>query len=658
MENDNNIKPEIVKIALGVTPTIEQEFIEFISQYPVSGFIGNTGVGKSTTIPMAISKRTGARVFVSQPTVFAATSIYGYVRTFFDAGHVGYAVEGTVNYNDNTQIIYCTTGHLRNKMLGYFKDGEVPSGDISFCDIILLDEAHSGSLDNDVIMELWSYALKKNVSVPRLVLMSATLSKETTIFKDLPIYEIEMPSKKITEYYHNKDYKDPTDKKLYVDVATVVIQTHINNPVPEDKISKYIIFCAGTSEVRTVMEILDKAELDKAIIIPAYSDLDQEGRDKITQDPPLGYRLIVVATNIAEASVTINGLDFVFDTLTEKVAETSDNGGLRLVVKYISKSSAKQRRGRTGRTNDGFLYRMCTPDFFEKLPAQRAPEIFRVPLTETIMTLLDKGLDPLVLFEGRLRPERIKKDLDILKMLKMIDSKKAVTDAGKFAAKFPLSVRSSIIIYEWIKLSKKDGSSYPIFPIVILAALIDSYGPSYFFMPRKDIGQTVKEYSSFKDAYYETYFRKYRSSTDLGVLLNFWNDTISQFQVVNPNKGMLGKWCYENSFNGKKVNELFTIVKQCCDRLVSLKYYVEMGNFNPKVVLEVAKPLLKFAYADAIYEQRGSNYYNLKTGEYYKVDKSLIPDNKNIYKQIVALNTSEIHAGGQVIRNISLSHPI
>jgi HrpA-like RNA helicase len=507
-------------------------------------------------------------------------------------------------------------------------------------------------------MQLWLYAYNNNIAVPKMVLMSATLSKKDTIFGDaLPIYEIETPSKKITEYYHDKDYREPTDKKLYVDVASVVITTHINNPVPEDKISKYIVFCAGTSEVKTVMEILDKADLDKAIVIPAYSDLDKESQDRLKEDPPLGHRLIIVSTNIAEASLTIEGLDGVFDTLTEKIAETSKNGGLRLVVKHVSKSSAKQRRGRTGRTNDGFVYRMCTPAFFENLKPQRESEIFRVPLTEIIMALLDKGLDPIVLFNDRIGPERIKKDLEILKMLKMIDKDKVVTDAGKFAAKFPLSVRSSAMIYEWTKLSKKDGSAYPIFPIVVLAAIIDSYGPSYFFTPRKDIGQSAKEYGIYKTAYYETYFKKYKASTDLEVLLNFWNDTISQFEVVNPNKGMLGKWCYENSFNGKKVTELFNIVKQCCDRLVSLKYYVEMGNFNPKIVLEVSKPLFKFAYADSIYEQRGSNYYNLKTGEYYKLDKSLIPESKAMPKQIVALSTSEI-VGGMTIRNITLSHPI
>ena len=406
------------------------------------------------------------------------------------------------------------------------------------------------------------------------------------------------------------------------------------------------------------MEILDKAELEKVIIIPAYSDLDQEARDKISQDPPLGHRLIIVSTNIAEASLTINGLNGVFDTLTEKIAETSINGGLRLVVKHISKSSAKQRRGRTGRTNDGFLYRMCTQAFFEKLEPQRKPEIFRVPLTETIISLLDKGLDPITLFQGRLSPKRIKKDLDILKMLKMIDDKQNVTEAGKFAAPFPLSVRSSVMIYEWLKLSKKDGSSYPLFPIVVLVAIIDSYGPSYFFTPKKDIGQTAQEYRIFKDAYYETYFKKYKASTDLEVLLNFWNDTVSQFESIKPNKGELGRWNNENSFNNKKVSELFSIIKQCCDRLVSKKYYVEMGIFNPKNVLEVSKPLIKFAYADAIYEQRGSNYYNLKTGEYYKVDKSLIPENKKDYQRIIALNTSEIETGTQVIRTITLSHPI
>ena len=100
-DEDNNIKAEVTKVSLGITSSIEDEFIEFISQYPVSALKAMTGAGKSTRIPKAISKA-GARVFVSQPTVLAATSIYSYVKKDYDPGYVGYAVEGNVNYNDNT----------------------------------------------------------------------------------------------------------------------------------------------------------------------------------------------------------------------------------------------------------------------------------------------------------------------------------------------------------------------------------------------------------------------------------------------------------------------------------------------------------------------------------------------------------------------------
>ena len=645
----------------GITPAVAKDILEFISNHPVCGVVVATGGGKSTVIPKALYEQ-GVRVFISQPTIPAATLLYDYMKEQLGEAAVGFAAEGIVKYNANTKIIYCTSGHLRRKMMSYFKDGEIPSGDMTFCDVIMLDEAHNGTLDNDVIQELWSYAINKNVAVPVLVLASATMTRETTIFPQLPLYSIDLPKKPVEIIYHNKNY-DPTDKALYVDTATMVLKYHNQNPLTEEQISKYMVFCAGQNEVDNVIAVLEAAQVPNLQILAAHSKLKKEEIDRIKIDPPLGTRQVIVATNIAEASITVKGLDGVFDTLTEKVAETSKSGGLRLVVKNISKSSANQRKGRTGRTNAGFCYRMCTEDFFEKLDEQRLAEIFRIPLTEVLLELLDAGIDPVVLFKERLSPKRIQKDMEVLRMLKMINKENKVIEAGKFASGFLLSVKAVSIIWEWLKLNKPDGTKYPIFPAVVTACLIDCFGPSYFFTPRKEYDQSIQDYKAYKDAYTDTYFKKFKGSSDLEVLINFWNDTLSQFETINPKKYLIKQWCNENSLNNSKVTELFTTIQRTCVKLLSMGYNIDVGLFNPKTVIKVLTPILKFSYGDSIYELRGGgNYINIKTGEYFKLDKnnSLTPELKNPYPKVVAFITAEIGGavGAPSMRYISLSQPI
>jgi hypothetical protein len=132
--------------------------------------------------------------------------------------------------------------------------------------------------------------------------------------------------------------------------------------------------------------------------------------------------------NLRGSSVVIlraDNFNYVLSTIptqikfNEKIAETSSSGGLRLVVKNISKSSAKQRMGRTGRTREGFCFRMCTANYFNKLPEQRAAEITRAPITNVAIEFINVGLDPVALFKGRVSEQRMKDTLDLLKELKI-----------------------------------------------------------------------------------------------------------------------------------------------------------------------------------------------------------------------------------------------
>ncbi len=640
----------------GITPEQSKNILEFIYNNPYCGVIAPTGSGKSTTLIENMYKyEENSRIFISEPTIPAAEGLYQRMSGILGKDVVGFAAEGNIKYNNATSIIYCTSGHLRRKILNYFKNGEIPSGKIDFCTTIVLDEAHNGTLDIDCIIEMWKYAVEKGVIPPRLVLISATLSEGVSSFDKLPLYEIKTKSYPIKLEYIRKDYS-PDNRMLYTDLAGNIAMKHIQLPVKEDESSKWLVFCAGSSEVEVVCSTLRGAGLENVTILPVYSTLTSEQINRIFEPVEPGFRSIIVSTNIAEASITIDGLDGVFDSMTEKVAETSSSGGFRLVVKNISKSSASQRKGRTGRTKPGFCFRMCTEKLYNSLPDQRDPEIMRVPLTTPAIEFLNVGLNPVKLFGDRVSGDRIKLTLSNLFDLGMIDDKNNVLEAGKFATRLPLAIQSTALIYHWTKLLNKDGNPYPLFPIVVLAVLIDSYGPSYYYYPKKD------EFYD-EDEHYNQYFKKYDSKNDLKTMLLMWNDMMKNLKTIKPSYESVLFFCQENSLNNKKIQEVIRVIRQCCLILSNnFDKRIDMGPFNEDLVLKVATPIMVSVYKKNIFTKtKDYVYLDSENNKYFRTDPKNMITRTGISnaRQIIALQTAEIAGSGKGSNNIiSLFYPL
>lgn len=646
----------------GITSEQNDKILEFIADNEFCGIIAPTGSGKSTTMIEKIYRDGGEpRIFISEPTIPAAEGLYRYMSKTMGKDLIGYAAEGNVRYNNSTPIVYCTSGHLRRKMLNCFENGEIKSGAMDFCSVIVLDEAHNGTIDNDAIIELWIKAAELNVSVPRLVLASATLSKENTVFSNLPIHEIKTVSLPVKVEYANKDYR-PDDRMMYTDLSVNIAVKHMNTPVPENKFSRWLVFCSGSSEVENVCSLLREQSLKNVRVLPLYSKLPIEQVDMIQKPPMEGFRDIIVATNIAEASITIDGLDGVFDSMCEKVGETSSSGGFRLSVKHISKSSAKQRLGRTGRTVSGFCFRMCKETFFNNLPEQREPEITRVPLTNLVIEFMNVGLDPIQMFKGRVSDKKLRDTLNDLKELKMIDEDNNVTEIGNFATLFPLSVKNSALIYNWTQLKDKEGNRYPMYPGVVLACIIDSFGPSYYFYPRKEEGQNAKEYEKFKMDYYIKNFKRYESENDLKTLLKMWNDMMSSFQSLKVGYNTTSQWSRDHSLNNKKIQELIKVVRQCCVILSGYtKSDIPIGPFNEEKFLSLITRTLIKSYKDGIYEiTKPGVYMSKESGTYFRIDKGQALNYGSVpsYDKILGLRTAEISSGKTTSNIISLSFPI
>ena len=183
-----------------------------------------TGSGKSIHVLKALAE-TGLRVFSSVPTRISATSLSSYLKTLSPGISIGHAAEGNRMYTKDTQVVYATSGHVRRKILGYFSRGLSKRYGLSFTDVLVLDETHSGSMDNTVILSLWMEAHRKGFKVPKLLLLSATPT-DLEVTPAPAVCTVPIP----TPFPVDVIYDPPdSDEELYAHAVEVTVAMH-NNP--------------------------------------------------------------------------------------------------------------------------------------------------------------------------------------------------------------------------------------------------------------------------------------------------------------------------------------------------------------------------------------------------------------------------------------------
>jgi HrpA-like RNA helicase len=663
----------------------------------ILGFKAPTGIGKSTKmiyeIQTGVTKFFGApvKIFVVQPTIAATLGLYRYMKKLYANTDItfGYAANRKIEYNSRTNVVYCTDGHLENVMLRMFKDGQ-PTGPIDFCHILVLDEAHRGNLAQDSIIGLWKTALKAGINVPKLVFISATLDMEDIGFSNAPVVIVDPKPFPIKINYAPREYSVDS-KDLYRDTAIKMISLNLSTEVVPKSRARYknrvinfpgydvwICFCPGRGEVTAVADYLESQkekveELSNVEIMPVYGEMGANNyMDKMNEDPDPGVRRIIISTNLAEASLTIPYVSKIFDTLTEKYIEATSTGGERLTLGNISRSSAEQRAGRTGRLLPGEVYRFTTRDAYEnKLLGQRVPEIKRIPLHTTVIKFLGVGLDPGDIFSGRIDEKNLKQSKRTLDHLTMVvDSQ--VTEMGIFATKFQLSIRASAILWHWI------GMEYDIFTGVVLACLIDCCdgSPYFFYKYHKDMSNAERRIE--QDRVYEKHFRKYSGpkdkngnyvggKSDLEVLIVMWHYALRYFGHIEPHPDVVFKWCKTHSLNSKKIIEVFALVTMVSGKIGRLKKMtIKKGAFSPAEAIRKVTPILKTVFSDSIYKNSGRKSKNSRItykkngGKTYQLDRSSISKAYNIYGAILAIRIKESGIEGASSKNnfITLSAPV
>jgi len=573
--------------------------------------VAPTGSGKSVALPSGIASSSvnsefgPSRVRVTVPTRAAAVGLYTFQKKLMASQpsiSVGYAAESEVNYTEKTTIAYVTTGHMRKKMLSMFRYFNNEANPIEKrlaifknCDALMVDEIHAGTLDNDVLLGMWAKAYSLGVPVPRLIVASATPA--VLDLKPYPSrYDVSIKSKVVTEISEGRTYPISDSKgHLYIKAAEAAVR-YANEMSYANDNGHIMVFVPGKKEVSMITEYLEKQMTTPAVIIGLTGQSDATIISQAIGESAV--RKIIVATNVAETSITVSGLAVVIDTLSEKRAETAANGGLRLVTTYISKDSAKQRRGRTGRTRNGIYHYMATEEDYNNLEDHRPPEVTRVPLHNHVLELLEVGLDPQEIMVGA-KPGSITDSIHLINKLGMfVDG--VVTNKGMSSVQFPLAIKNASVLYDWIK----DGND--IYQGLVVVALVDCYNGGFFYVPP---AQELELAGTTRIKYAQQFFSRFEGDTMLHTIINLWIAFTQEAGALGDDKAsvkrIISQWCAKNSINNKKFGEVFTTIKEVSSRLPKDKR-VLFSQIDSNLLIKKIAP----------YFQRSYNEYKYKNKKY------------------------------------------
>ncbi|BDA44197.1 ATP-dependent RNA helicase DHX8 [Coccomyxa sp. Obi] len=419
----------------------KQRIIDTVTGNRITVIIGETGSGKTTQIAQMLYEAGFAnegRIGVTQPRRVAALTVARRVAEEMNCEvgqEVGYRVRFEERTSGRTRIVYLTDGTLLREMLD--------DPELSAYSVIVLDEAHERSLNTDVLFGILKNLVKTRKTPFKLILTSATLdsAKFSSYFDDCPVLNI--PGRQYdVQIVHSQDNHDNDYVAAAVDTA---LDIHLHQP-PGD----ILVFLTGQAEIDKAVKQLGEAiaELPEGscsdlLILPLYAAMPLELQARVFAPPPEGCRRLIVATNIAETSITVDGVVYVVDPgKVKQKTYTPATGMESLQVVPISRVQAMQRAGRAGRVCNGKCYRLYTTGFFEnEMSEATVPEIQRTNMLTAVLYLKSLPLDIDVLaFDYLDSPgsEALEDALRQLFILDALDRDGHITDLGKRMAALPL----------------------------------------------------------------------------------------------------------------------------------------------------------------------------------------------------------------------------
>ncbi|SBS85469.1 pre-mRNA-splicing factor ATP-dependent RNA helicase PRP43, putative [Plasmodium ovale] len=573
----------------------KKNFLKLFKKNNVLIIVGDTGSGKTTQISQFVleSKYCEKKsIAVTQPRRVAAMSVATRVSEELDVElgtYVGYTIRFEDRSSSKTVIKYLTDGMLLRE---------------SMCDpllkkynTVILDEAHERTLATDIL-----FGVIKNIQEKRndlkLIVMSATLDAEKfqNFFNGSKILNIPGRLYPVEIFYTLEAEKD------YIKVVIrTVYDIHIN-----EEEGDILVFLTGEEEIEMVKKEIEKlvsknASAAQLVVLPLYSSLPPLQQQKIFEPAPkprfkgdkMG-RKCILATNIAETSITIEGIVYVIDPGFSKQKVYNPRARVEsLLIAPISKASAQQRAGRAGRTKPGKCFRLYTEKCFEQtLPEQTYPEILRSNLGSVVLNLKKLGIDDLVHFDfmDPPAPETLMRALEQLNYLGALDDEGDLTNKGHLMAEFPVDPPLAKVLIE----SSNYNCSCEILTIAAMLSV-----PHCFFRP-KIKGKEADEMKA----------RFSHLDGDHLTLLNVFHAYV-KYSLVDINASK--KFCYEHFINHRAMTSAQNVRSQLLRTMERLKIKITSTNpSNPDYYINIRKALLSGFYQQVAYKTSRGYYITVK----------------------------------------------
>ncbi|OZC11640.1 RNA helicase HRH1 domain protein [Onchocerca flexuosa] len=590
----------------------KDKFLEVLDKNQCLTLVGETGSGKTTQIPQWCLEYCKMRtppghrrlVACTQPRRVAAMSVATRVAEEMDVqlgAEVGYSIRFEDCVSERTILKYCTDGMLLREAMN--------SPLLDSYGVIILDEAHERTLATDILMGLIKEIVRQRKDI-KIVVMSATLDsgKFQNYFENCPLMSVPGRTYPVEIFY------TPEPEKDYLEAAIrTVIQIHVCEEVEGD----ILLFLTGQEEIEEACKRIKREidnlgpEIGELKCIPLYSTLPPNLQQRIFEPPPpkrpngaIG-RKCVVSTNIAETSLTIDGVVFVIDPGFSK--QKVYNPRIRvesLLVCPISKASAMQRAGRAGRTKPGKCFRLYTEKAYKnEMTDQTYPEILRSNLGTVVLQLKKLGVEDLVHFDfmDPPAPETLMRALEMLNYLAAIDDNGELTQLGSLMAEFPLDPQLAKMVIASTELNCSNE-------ILSVTAMLSV--PQCFVRP-----------TEAKKAADDAKARFAHIDGDHLTLLNVYHAFKQNREDV--------QWCYDNFINYRALKNADNVRTQLARIMDKFSLKRISTDFKSKdYYINIRKALVAGFFMQVAHLERSGHYITVKDNQLVQLHPSTVLDHK------------------------------